>query len=213
MKRPPSTRGKYDRAQPAKARKAAQREALLDSATTAIARLGFAHASVEAIVDQARMSRRTFYEHFDDLRDVLHQIHDRAANFAFTMIETQLSAEADPLEQIRSGIRSYLGAIAANPEVAQVVFREVRAAGPEYEPRRARESERYTGLLLRALELAHQQGLLAFPPDETIAFAITTSVEAVALRNLSSKNPRPVAESAEALISLAFRAFGARGPV
>jgi AcrR family transcriptional regulator len=203
----PTRRGKYDRGQTAKVRRAAQREALLDAATHVIARRGFAHASVETIVRRAGMSRRTFYEHFKDLRDVLHKIHDRAADLAFAFISAQLKAERDPLAQIRSGIHSYLGAIAANPEVARVVFREVRAAGPEYEPRREKETERYTQLLLGSLQLAHRRGQLTHPPDETTAYAISAAVEAVALRSLGAAPPDPSA--AEALVRLAFRAFGA----
>ena len=205
-----STRGRYDRAQSGKARRLAQREALLDAATSVIARRGFAHTSVEAIVTRARMSRRTFYEHFKDLRDVLHQIHDRAADLGYALISAQLSAEPDPLEQIRIGIHTYLGAIASNPDVARVVFREVRAAGPEFEPRRERERERYTQLLLGSLQQAHRGGQLAQPPDETIAFALAAGVEAMALRILARKEEEHAPRTAEALVQLTYRAFGVR---
>ncbi len=204
-----STRGKYDRGQSPSARRAAQREAMLDAATFVIAGKGFGQASVEAIVLRAGMSRRTFYEHFEDLRDVLHQIHDRAADLAFAFVSTQLNAEHDPLEQIRAGISAYLGAIAAHPNVARVVFREVRSAGPEFHARREKETERYTQLLLAALARAHRRGQLAHPPDETIAYALSAAVEAVALRMLARKDDP--AHAADALVQLAWRAFGAGG--
>lgn len=207
-----TTRGKYDRTQPVKVRRAEQREALLDAATAVFARSGFAHANVEAIVKRARMSRRTFYEHFEDLRDVLHQVHDRAGNLAFAFISAQLQATADPLERIRVGIHAYLGAIAANRDAARVVFREARSAGPEYEPRRERESQRYTQLLLGALEDAHRQGKIPAPPDETIVYALTTGIEGVALRYISRKQEEKAAEAAPALVALAFRAFGVTDP-
>ena len=203
-----TTRGKYDRTQPAKERRAQQREALLDAATTVFAQSGFAHASVESIVKRARMSRRTFYEHFKDLRDVLHRVHDRAANLAFAFISAQLQATADPLDRIRVGIHAYLGAIAANREAARVVFREARSAGPEYEPRRERESQRYTNLLLDALKDAHRAGQIPVPPDETIAYALTTGIEGVALRYILRKEEEKAAQAAPALVAMAFRAFG-----
>ncbi len=204
-----TTRGKYDRGQSAKERRAQQHAALLDAATTVFARIGFAHASVESIVKRARMSRRTFYEHFKDLADVLHHVHDRAANIAFAMISAQLAATADPLDRIALGIHAYLGAIAANKEAARVVFREARSAGPEWEPRRERESQRYTHLLLEALHDAHRQGKISGPPDETIAYALTTGIEGVALRYISRNEEEKAAEAAPALVALAFRAFGA----
>lgn len=208
MAGPKSRRGKYDRAQPAKARRAQQRDALLDAATTVFAKSGFARASVAAIVKRAGMSRRTFYAHFRDLRDVLHRVHDRAANLAFTLISQQLAQVAHPLERIRLGIQLYLSAIAQNPEAARVVFREVRSAGPEYEPRHERESQRYADLLMASMRQAHAQGLLAAPPDETIAWAVSKGVEAVALRYLTRKEEARAAEAAPALTTLAFRAFG-----
>jgi AcrR family transcriptional regulator len=194
-----TTRGKYDRSQPA----------LLDAATTVFARSGFANASVESIVKRARMSRRTFYEHFKDLRDVLHQVHDRAADLAYAFISAQLDATPDPLERIRVGIHAYLGAIAANRDAARVVFREARSAGPEHEPRREAESQRYTNLLLDALKEAHRQGKIPAPPDETIAYALTTGIEGIALRYISRKEEEKAGEAAPALVELAFRAFGA----
>lgn len=204
-----TTRGKYDRAQPAKERRAHQREALLDAATTVFAKAGFAQSSVEAIVKRARMSRRTFYEHFKDLRDVLNSVHERAADLAYAFISAQLEATPDPLERIRVGIHAYLGAISANRDAARVVLREARAAGPEYEPRRDAESQRYTNLLLEALREAHRTGQLPAAPDETIAYALTSGIEGVALRYIARKEEEKAAEAAPALVEMAFRAFGA----
>lgn len=207
MAGPKPQRGKYDRAQPAKERKQAQRDALLDAATVVFAKSGFARASVEAIVQKAGMSRRTFYAHFGDLRDVLRHVHDRAANLAFSLISQRLAEISHPLERIRTGIGLYLGAIATNPDAARVVFRV--AAGPEHEPRHARESQRYADLLLASLREAHAKGLIPQPPDETIAYAVTTGIEGVALRCLAQKRPEAAVEAAPAMVALVFQAFGA----
>ncbi len=201
-----SRRGKYDRAQPTKERKAEQRDALLVAATQVFAKSGFARASVEAIVRRARMSRRTFYEHFTDLRDVLRHVHDRAANLAFTLISGQLAQIADPLERIRTGIGLYLTAIAQNPDAARVVFRV--AAGPEHEPRHQKESERYTKLLLDSMKEAHRKKLIPRVPDETTAYAVSTGIEAVALRFVTNGEAQNATQATEALVALAFRAFG-----
>jgi AcrR family transcriptional regulator len=206
-----STRGKYDRNTSSRERQRQQYEALLAAATTELAQHGFADTAVEAIVSRAQMSRRTFYEHFDDLRDVLHQIHDRAATLAFGVITAQIQMSDEPLERIRTGIAAYLGAIAANPEVARVVFVVVRSAGPEFETRHDIETQRYAELMLEMLKEAHRRGQLSGPPDPTMAYALTAGIEAIGLRQITKKDLRPTRESAEALVTMAFRAFGVIG--
>ena len=79
-------RGIYDRSRSQRERRQAQRDALLDAATTVFATRGFALATVELIVGAAGMSRRTFYEHFVDIRDILLRVHERAAQLAFGLV-------------------------------------------------------------------------------------------------------------------------------
>ena len=75
-KSPPSSRrsggpGKYDRGRSPRERWDEQHTKLLEAATVVIARRGFGAAAVEGVIAQAGMSRRTFYEHFDDMHDLL----------------------------------------------------------------------------------------------------------------------------------------------
>src|SRR5438094_8288096 len=102
-----SKRGKYDRGQTARERKAEQREQLLEAATEVFAQRGFAGATVEAVIKKAGMSRRTFYEHFDDLLDLLNRVHDRAAALAFEFITAQTAQERDPRKRIRVGLEAF----------------------------------------------------------------------------------------------------------
>jgi enolase len=62
-------RGKYDRTRSPDERQKDQLRRLLDAAAHVFAEKGWAEATVETIVTRAGMSRRTFYEHFDDLKD------------------------------------------------------------------------------------------------------------------------------------------------
>ncbi|MFO0722145.1 MAG: TetR/AcrR family transcriptional regulator [Myxococcota bacterium] len=200
-------RGKYDRSQTSDQRRQVQRDTLLDAATTVFAARGFAGATVEAIIELCGMSRRTFYEHFEDIRDALRHVHDRAASTAFQLVQKVLSAEPDPVERIRAGITAYLTMIASYPDVASVVLREVRSAGPEYEHRRELETTRYAGLLFESLALAHASGQLRRAPDELTVYALATSVEAVAMRYIARAEAPLAPEAAPKLIELILRAF------
>jgi AcrR family transcriptional regulator len=200
-------RGKYDRSRSQRERRQAQRDALLDAATTVFATRGFALATVELIVGAAGMSRRTFYEHFVDIRDILLRVHERAAQLAFGLVRDLAASEPDPLQRIRGGITAYLSMIASYPEIASVVLREVRSAGPDYEPRRELETTRYASLLFEALAIAHAQGKLSRPPDELTVYALATSVEAVAMRYIGRGEAARAPEAADKLADLVIRAF------
>ncbi len=200
--------GKYDRRRTPRERWEEQHTKLLEAATVIFARRGFAAAAVEAVIAEAGMSRRTFYEHFDDMRDLLDQVCERASGTAYQMVEGLIRAEPDPVRRIRVGIDAWLGAIAAFPDAAKVVLREARSAGPEYEARRELETTRYASLLFEALAAAHAAGAIKRVPDEMSVYALTAALEAVAMRTLSRGRPQEIAEAAPQLYALILNAFG-----
>src|SRR5215213_1816945 len=55
-----------------------QRERLLDAAATAMAEQGYAVLTVRDLIDRAGVSRRTFYQLFDDKIDCVFAAHERA---------------------------------------------------------------------------------------------------------------------------------------
>jgi AcrR family transcriptional regulator len=200
-------RGKYDRSQTARERKDEQREKLLEAATEVFAQRGYAGATVEAVIKKTGMSRRTFYEHFDDLRDLLNRVHDRAAALAFEFITAQTAEVKDPLARIRVGLEAFLGAIATRGDVARIVFREVRSAGPEWESRRELETTRYAATMMEAVAEAHAKGTLSRAPDEVTCYALATAVEGIAMRYLARGAEAHALEAVEPMFQLIIRAF------
>lgn len=206
MSRAPS-RGRYDRAVPAAERRAQQRLLLIEAAAHAIATRGFPRTTVAHVLARARMSRRTFYEHFGDLRDALLAIYDYGASQGFSVVSTAIAATSDPLDKIKTGIDAYLAAVAANPEMARVIFLEIRAAGPDVEARRQLETGRYAALLFEAASAAHARGLFSRPPDELTTFALTSAMEGVVVRYLYRREEVRLPLAAPALLELVLRAF------
>jgi AcrR family transcriptional regulator len=200
-------RGKYDRGQPAEARHEEQRTRLLEAAAEVFGARGYAGATVEAIVSTAGMSRRTFYEHFADLRDVLLQVDERASASTYRYVENAVRAVEDPIGQVEAGIRAFLQAVTLKGDLARVVFRETRAAGPQYESRRELELSRYASLLFGAVEGAHARGQMGRAPDEMTVFALVAGMEAVAMRYLARGEEGGALDAAPLLIELVLRAF------
>jgi AcrR family transcriptional regulator len=177
------------------------------AAAEVFADVGYAGASVEAIVNKAEMSRRTFYEHFDDLGGVLLAVHDGSAAIARRLVDSAMEAQATPLERIRGGIEAFLVLLADNANLARVLFREVRAAGPQYEKRRDALLRHFSARVLDELAAAHAAGDLARAPDELTVYAVVCAVEAVAMRFIERGQAAKATSATPALVHLATSPF------
>ena len=200
-------RGNYDRTPTPDERQKEQLRRLLDAAAHVFAEKGWADATVEAIVTRAGMSRRTFYEHFDDLRDCLLMLHDRVTKAAVRAVEAQVNGQADPREMLRLGVTGFLGGIAAFPHVARVMFRVVREAGPEFEPMHERMMGHFARLVESGVAMAYEQGRVKEPPDELRVFALCSAMEAVAMRFVMRGEEEKALEAAPILIEMVRKVF------
>lgn len=200
-------RGKYDRRVSPEDRAKEQRRRLFQAATKVFAKKGFAGATVDAIVAEAGCSRRTFYEHFDDLKDVLLLLHDRIANASFRVIEQCVRAEHHPNEQLRAAVEAFMGLIVHFSDQSRVLFREVRAAGPEHEVRREAVLARFAALLSEGVTRANAMGVAAKPPDELRIFALVAAMEAVAMRYVERRDEGRALEAAPPLVDMVIRTF------
>jgi AcrR family transcriptional regulator len=200
-------RGKYDRAQTKQERRREQYARLLDAASHVFAEKGWASATVEAIVDDAGMSRRTFYEHFADLKSALLELHDEAAKVLFAYVEAEVRRQDEPIEKLRAGVTAFLALIGEHGDLARVLFREVRAAGPEHEVRRQAVLARFAALLFEGVAEAYARGVAARPPDEVRIFALVAGMEAIGMRYLERREEARAVEAAPVLVDLVVRAF------
>jgi AcrR family transcriptional regulator len=200
-------RGKYERGRSAEERKNEQRRRLREAAAHVFAAKGYAGATVEDIVSRAGMSRRTFYEHFADLHAALLDLHDHASSVTYQFVEERVRAQTDPIERLRTGITSFLSLLGAHGDLARIVFREVRAAGPEHAALREAVLARFTALILEGVKDAYEKGVTKRPPDELTIFALVAALEAVGMRYVERREEQRAIEAAPALVELVVRAL------
>lgn len=201
-------RGKYDRTRSSDERQKEQMRRLLEAAAFVFAEKGWSNATVEAIVTRAGMSRRTFYEHFEDLRDCLLTLHRKVSKLSFRVVEARTqSAEQNPPEMLRAGIEGLLGGIAMFPHFARVMFREVRAAGPEFEIIHDQMMSRFATLVTSGVQKAYEMGRTKRPPDELRVFALVAAMEAVGMRYVMRGEEDKALEAAPVLIDMVQKTF------
>ena len=204
-------RGKYDRTRSPDERQKEQMRRLLDAAGHTFAEMGWAEATVEAIVNRAGMSRRTFYEHFDDLRECLMVLHQKVSKVSFRAVENSLHSQSDPPEKLRMGVTAFLGGIAMFPHMARVMFRVVRSAGPEFELVHEQMMLRFAKLVLDGVESSFDNGGRGTRPAdgqvELRVFALVSGMEAVAMRYVMKGEETKAMEAAPIIIDMVQKTF------
>jgi AcrR family transcriptional regulator len=141
---------------------ASQRTRLLEAVGRTVAGKGYAAATIEDIVRDAGVSKKTFYEHFGDKLDCFLAAYEAASDELLAHVAAAQDAAgtggsdpgtegSDPVSRVsrdwlartRSGIHAYLRWLAAEPALARVFLIEIAAAGPVALERRERMRDRY----------------------------------------------------------------------
>lgn len=206
----PAGRGKYDRTQTAEQRAEERLEVLLDRATDVFAAKGYAGTRVDDIVEATGMSRRTLYQLFDSVDAILTEVYERAVRISFTTLVQHLLTVSDPIERIHAGVQSWLGMIAENPSAATVVFDVYRHAGPAQAAKYELNTQRYSMLMLEAVNAAFAAGKLARAPDETTIYVLVKGIEALCVRALHRGESAQLPAHAPRMARLILEVFGAR---
>lgn len=99
-----------------------RRERLIAGVGAALADAGPTGITVTQVVAKARVSRRAFYDSFEDLDDALLAGHRRIADWLHATIAGQCSSIEDWPAQLRVGLRTTLGFAATSPQLAHLLF-------------------------------------------------------------------------------------------
>jgi len=136
---------------------ASQRERLLAAMAAAVADKGYAHVAVADVIERAGVSRKTFYEHFANKEQCFLAAYDAGITALLRSIDEAIAAAApDWLEATAAGTRTYLQALAANPDFARTFLVEVLAAGPAALERRAEVHQRFADRLAATIRVARR---------------------------------------------------------
>jgi AcrR family transcriptional regulator len=143
-----------------------QRGRILVAMAAAVAEKGYARTAVADVIERARVSRRTFYEHFDNKEACFLAAYDEGVAWLLDSIAgAAATAGDDVLAVAGGGARAYLELLAANPDFARTFLVEVQAAGPAALERRAEVHRRFAEQLAASYgTVAAGAGLPELPP-------------------------------------------------
>ena len=129
-----------------------QRARMLSSAVEVVSEFGYGRMSVARVTGRARVSRRTFYDLFEDREDCFLAVFDDALGRVAELVVGAYESErkAAWAEKVRAGLMALLVFLDGEPGVCSLLVADALAAGPRVLERRGR--------VLEGLGVAIQEG-------------------------------------------------------
>jgi AcrR family transcriptional regulator len=141
---------------PAADASADHRRRLLDAMSEVVARKGYADTTIADIAAQARVSKRTFYEHFAGKAECLFALYTCASEQALQVLQQALDPAKDWHEQVEAAVGAYFGTLSSNAPLLRTLFIEILHLGPEGLRVRRRVSQNIADFIVRVVgERAH----------------------------------------------------------
>jgi AcrR family transcriptional regulator len=159
------------------------RERLVCGIDAAVAEKGYAATTIADVVRHARVSKRTFYEQFDDKEACFLAAYESASEQVLGAMATADAAAAGRpwQERVELVVVAYLEAMAARPELTRTFLVEILGAGPRALERRRATIERFAGQLVAlCAELRREEPSLR-PVSHALATAVVGGVNELVL--------------------------------
>lgn len=148
---------------PAAVDTAEHRRRLLDAMAHAAAAKGYAAVTIADLAAEARVSRRTFYEHFADKSGCLIALYEAASAQALAVLRAQVDTSRDWHTQVEQALHAYFETLASNPALLRTLFVEILGLGAPGLAARRRVNHELAGFIEQVVhaQAAHLAPALA----------------------------------------------------
>ena len=173
-----------------------QRARLLAAAVDVVEDVGYAGMTVGAIVERARMSRKTFYDVFSDREDCFEAVFDHVSAHASALVTAAYATQTDWLASIRAALGALLCLMDEEPVLARLWVVEALGARRPVLERRARAMSTLAGVVDEGRSVIGER---AQPPGLT-AEAAVGGVGHIIYARLLRGGPEPLIDLLGALM-------------
>jgi len=192
---------------------ASQRTRLIDAIAQVVAEKGYPATTVADVVERAGVSRRTFYEQFDDKEACFLAAYD--AGLAAVLCRIGEAVEVDPAapwrERARAGVESFLALLASEPAFAQALQVEILTAGPAALDRRTGMLVMFGGIWRNVHERARAEEPALPPLPDEVFTILSAGLEELIRDCIRTRGAAALPELADPILRTVFAIFGA-GP-
>lgn len=131
-----------------------RRQLILEAMVRVVGSKGYKAASVADVIEEAGVSRSTFYKHFEDKHECFLAAYDMLVERIFAEVAASCDGEESWLERVQTGLATIVEMFALDPRLARTAIVEVAGAGAEARQRHWNAVNRFSGFLEGGRELA-----------------------------------------------------------
>jgi len=164
-----------------------QRERLLAAVPGVVAEHGYEAMSVADIVKAAAVSRNAFYKSFSDKQECFATAHEQGHERLFEVLTQPCEEGATTEERVEGSLAAGLDALAAEPDVARLLFVEAPSAGEGIALRYHEWLGRYGTLLRSAAPDLPPESIPAPEVEGVIVGGIASRVASEVLNGKAAK--------------------------
>jgi AcrR family transcriptional regulator len=147
----------------------------------AVAEKGYAATTIADIVANARVSKRTFYEHFADKEACLMALYSDACTRIMAVLRSAGDVEQPWPDRIRALTGAYLGSLDAMLPVNRAVVVEMQAAGVRAYRMRQRVQREFAQTLVDVVDGARRTNPKIGPLTAPMALALVGGINELML--------------------------------
>jgi AcrR family transcriptional regulator len=165
-----------------------QRERLYEATIKAVNERGFVATTISDLVAGAGVSRRSFYEHFQNKEECLLATYDELVKRLTARMVAAYDPEEEWTAQIDAIVRALFEASSDRPDAARLISVEMGAAGPVGIERWARDADLLTRFFGAVFKQAPGEGTVPPPIARAIVGALRTILYSRVRRERSSRS-------------------------
>jgi AcrR family transcriptional regulator len=178
------------------------RSRLIQGMAEALVQKGYADISVADIVQHARVSKRTFYEHFADKEACYLATYAALSDDVLSRIAAAGQSDLPAEERLLAATDAYLAALEERPALTRTFLTEIQAAGPEALKLRRSIHQRFAELLRHLIERGRKErpGLRSISPQ--MAAALVGGVNELVLLTIEEGRAQHLREIGATVVEL-----------
>jgi AcrR family transcriptional regulator len=166
------------------------RARLLEAMAVAVTEKGYAQTTIADVARCARVSKRTFYEHFADKEECFLAAYATLSDLAFDRIAKAAEQESDPEARLEAALRAYIAVLEEQPAMTRSFLMEIQAAGAKALLLRRAILGRYSDLLRLLVDAARAREPDVSPLSPAMATAVVGGINELLLLTIEQGSTR-----------------------
>jgi AcrR family transcriptional regulator len=163
---------------------------------------GFAQTSVADVVRRARVSKRTFYEHFTSRDECYLATYQALSESLLALITQAAQMNAPAEERLAAATYAYLETLQSMPEIARTFFTELQMAGPLALKAQRRVHDRFADVMFELIEQGRPEHPEARPLSRMMALAIVGAANELLMKRIDEGRPHELRDLGDHVVEL-----------